>query len=1370
LKRSFFSFFFFITAFIQPCIFAEVPWQVPTCTKRLLLTSQKVIKAVKYSALIKTDLSTVPGSIIPESVHVFAIDSNGTKTVPSQFLPKQGELLLKIHPKSARAYLVYFNTGKSKDKSKTQMLPQTSNYVVTGMNYQATISGKHGHLSSLEYIANKKHIETLCKGIYWAFRKVNNTKVWQYEASPQLIELIENGPVRKIVKVRYPDPLTSGNSLTTNYFFYPRHIEVEQHYRVNKPSYTKWVKFFCSLAGEGTKTGFKSGPGQHNSPLVTSGKSRWHKGDWRDISYTYGFGLTAINIERNFPVWNMDSSKPREHETLYIEPFSWGNARLIRKDIRAQIAYIPHHPGRSQTNLASIFFAPTKFRISAIQDKGAPDIDTDGDTISDLDEIKRSLDPFNSDMDLDGIPDGKDPKPLIASKFLDKPKESAGRKAISTAKDLPDCRIATVGNVPALVVNGKAMGPSAYSGPNDATQWARLSKAGFRIFFIKMKLGDIKNQRFEFKRIDNTVRKLLKVVPDALVIFRIYLAPTAEFSKKYPEECLAWEGGVHAPYHTDIILNRKFGKYSFASDVWRDQATKALEKFAKHVSNSNYRQHIAGYFLGGGFPEEWNNWRRPKYLIDFSPAMTRAFRSWLQRHYKGDVNKLRAAWKDQHVSFASAQVPTRAERNVKEFGNFISPESNQRTIDYLRCHNDVLKDKLVHFSKVLKKITGGRSLVGCFYGYLQFVDYLLSGNTSFKEMLRCPTIDFWTTPPAYENRGPGDDASYRFPLNSLKNHNKLLISEDDIRTHSSGPVHFRYGGISTVEEACEVLKRSFSKNLTYGINAYWFEMNKGWYNHPRIIKLFTAMQQIGASTTSVDRSSRANIAVVVDQESLRVAPQSVSRNLLHRFPIHDLCRIGTPFDYWEIADLLALSDKKLNQYKLVIFLNAFSLTDTERDLIAKRLKNNGRHLLWLYASGLIRSPVNASLSNMKSLTGFDLEFLIKQRSQEVISTGTGNIPKAARLGIYQRPLTTGAEVDTKCTPKLIPPPWSYGVFAVADKKVMVLGRLQKGGKPGFAIKNMKNWQSIYVSSLGVPANVLRALAQNAGCHIYNDDDDTIVHASRHFLTIHTKQAGKRHITLPEKSDVYDLFEQRTVAKNVKSFDVDIPAKTTRFYYLGNASVIEEKLRQAKTDADTRLKRMPAMQTKAEKQLGETSPVRITNAGPFNLDADGFVNNFLLSAFYKTSPKTCENSLYTDYLKNETDCRPKNAYKGFDAWRAPLPIVNITAKEFARSTDQQICYYVCFYIDIPVTQKISINLGSDDGYRLWFDGKELGTFKVWRGIKVDSNKHVFNAAAGRHCIMLKIQQGGGDTGFCIRILNAKGETLKDAKIWLKPEQD
>ena len=475
---------FLIVIFIKLSISAEVPWQAPECSKRLLLTPQAVTKSTEYSALAKIVLPDVAGGIIPASVRVFAVESNGkiTKSVPAQFLSNKRELLITIHPKTAYAYIVYFNSGQSKAEIKTHVLPQGKSYFTKGINYKATIDGVHGHLSSLKLIKDRRSVETLKKGIYWLFQRAKNITIWQYKSKPQRIEVIEDGIVRKRIRVSYADPFASGNSLTTTYTFYPRHIEVEQYYKVNKTVYTEWVKFFCSLAGPGTMPGFKSGPGAYDLPLIISGKSKWQKGAWRDVSYARKFGLGAISLKGTLPVWNMDSCKPDEYETLYIEPFGKGTARPIKKDIHIRIAYIPHSPGANHANMIANFFSNAKFHISTIQDKGSPEVDTDGDSVSDLDEAKRGSDPLHVDTDLDGLPDNKDPNPLIASNMLIDTKESTMRKAVSTSKDLPDCRISTVGGVPALVINGKAIGPSCYSGPNDDAQWARLSKAGIRVF------------------------------------------------------------------------------------------------------------------------------------------------------------------------------------------------------------------------------------------------------------------------------------------------------------------------------------------------------------------------------------------------------------------------------------------------------------------------------------------------------------------------------------------------------------------------------------------------------------------------------------------------------------------------------------------------------------------------------------------------------------------------------------------------------------------------------------------------------------------------------------------------------------------------
>jgi len=77
--------------------------------------------------------------------------------------------------------------------------------------------------------------------------------------------------------------------------------------------------------------------------------------------------------------------------------------------------------------------------------------------------------------------------------------------------------------------------------------------------------------------------------------------------------------------------------------------------------------------------------------------------------------------------------------------------------------------------------------VGMFHGYLQNHWYLEGGQATLKDLLASPDVDFWSGPPQYNRRGPGEHGCIRFLPASLKKHGKLWISESDIRTCFSEP-------------------------------------------------------------------------------------------------------------------------------------------------------------------------------------------------------------------------------------------------------------------------------------------------------------------------------------------------------------------------------------------------------------------------------------------------------------------------------------------------------------------------------------------------------------------------------------------------------
>jgi hypothetical protein len=57
----------------------------------------------------------------------------------------------------------------------------------------------------------------------------------------------------------------------------------------------------------------------------------------------------------------------------------------------------------------------------------------------------------------------------------------------------------------------------------------------------------------------------------------------------------------------------------------------------------------------------------------------------------------------------------------------------------------------------------------------------------------------------------------------------------------------------------------------------------------------------------------------------------------------------------------------------------------------------------------------------------------------------------------------------------------------------------------------------------------------------------VIYANKSYLAIHSIAKGKRKITLPEKSNVNDLFENKLVAKNVKTFNLNFTKPETKLF-------------------------------------------------------------------------------------------------------------------------------------------------------------------------------------------------------------------------------
>jgi len=250
-----------------------------------------------------------------------------------------------------------------------------------------------------------------------------------------------------------------------------------------------------------------------------------------------------------------------------------------------------------------------------------------------------------------------------------------------------------------------------------------------------------------------------------------------------------------------------------------------------------------------------------------------------------------------------------------------------------------------------------------------------------------------------------------------------------------------------------------------------------------------------------------------------------------------LPRLGAPFDVYLLQDLL---EGNLPPYKLCIFLNVFRLDVKRRAALKRAIRRDKRMSLWIYAPGLIKDGL--SLEHMTDLTGFRF--------------GIGEQPWGPLVHItdFGHPITRDLNQDLfwGTNSKLAP------LFHVDDPEAQVLGQVvysQGNCKPGFAVKTFPEWTSVYSAAPNLPASVLRGIARFAGVHIYSDAGD-VLYASRQLLGVHTAGGGNRTFKLPRRVEVvFDLFENKAVAKNAAEFEANLSRASTSLFYTGDSKTL-----------------------------------------------------------------------------------------------------------------------------------------------------------------------------------------------------------------------
>lgn len=666
---------------------------------------------------------------------------------------------------------------------------------------------------------------------------------------------------------------------------------------------------------------------------------------------------------------------------------------------------------------------------------------------------------------------------------------------------------------PTLFVNGAPQTPAFYALTHAyGGRWSweevparnlnNFCQIGFRLYQVDLYLEDLwaKNRdTLDIAKAQRQVRGVLDQCPDAGVVVRFHVNAPFWWNEAHPEECTQFADGpvdttlkAGPPFHNEQHDIHRALRASLASSTWRVSAGEKLAEFCRNLSQTPEGNAVVGIHVAGGIYGEWHYWGFIEHDPDTGPAMTAYFRAWLRAKYKTTA-ALQNAWKTTAFTLGNATVPDTTERLRTHDGFFKDPALDQRTIDYFTAQQQVVADDALFFCRLVKETWPRPIVTGIFYGYLHmtFNRQTVGGHLFVKQVLESPHVDYLAAPQTYwgESRKAGGSGNSRGIVESTLLHGKLWFDEID-NGYLHPPTDFdniRYRERYDPEYA-SVIRRCALLPLMRGIG-FWFydfgvQKGFGWWDDPRYLAAMRAEKAFFDARQNVPYRSEADVLYVWSQDVfyyLKSALLPISLNVLDH-STEQAMRCGVVGDHAYDFDLDRVN---LDQYKAVVFMNVYKLTDAQRRFIAEKVARKGRTLVFNYLTGYTNGE-RLDLRFVESLTGMKLE---RARLDSVPSVRFGS-------PVYDYAFN-GAIA-----------PLALPTDAVAEP----LARLGENDRPVIVRKRLKNFTSVYCALPLNGTDGFRAIFREAGCHVYNDRND-FTYAHSGLVLLHTTDGGPRTIRL-----------------------------------------------------------------------------------------------------------------------------------------------------------------------------------------------------------------------------------------------------------------
>ena len=688
------------------------------------------------------------------------------------------------------------------------------------------------------------------------------------------------------------------------------------------------------------------------------------------------------------------------------------------------------------------------------------------------------------------------------------------------------------GEYNSIFVNGREIVPSIWLSTGRKTplrysMTGACARAGINIISCSAVLGVGRPEKnltdlwlgegvYNIEPLRLELRRILKEAPDAYILLNLGISHYRGYFDTHPDEAFRSLAGEYVGFFHGYA--RKTGTAPFSSPKGTDgldsmpsycsahfaaAAARAVRDICRMIADLPEGKAVIAVYLNGGVDGQWYDPFDSKLGIggDGSPAARKAFADFLREKYRNDPGKMRQAWQEPSADFDRVRLPALGELWDRKRNFHTLFKDASLLSDYCEFTGVVFARRHILWCRAVKEGSRGRFLAGSYYNNSGLRGYPQIGHQSVRLLLNAPEVDLLAVVPSYQRnlRQPVHQGGFS---GTLLRHGKLLVTELDLRTGEL-PYWGRWGmpfwrSHNPAErfdiDALRFAVSAIEKGGTFHI----YDMEGGVFNSPRAMESWRKAVALLAERIP-EPLTGSHIGVISSELFWNYQSFGKGRTTVYEVretPLHAFYRAGVKSMNYLLDDVFS-SD--FVAPRVMIFLDAGTLTPIQAAEIRRRFGRDGRVIVWMGSPGMFTA---GGEKNISAITGFKLTRAPQADGRPLFSDGRSPSPVLAGVQGFLFPYT---------------PEYGHGwgmAWQIDDPDAEILARYFGTNVPGGAVKRYKDHTELYLGAPGsLTPRLCRNLAKLAKIDVFLDTDDfSGVNAG--LLYVSALSCGPKTITLP----------------------------------------------------------------------------------------------------------------------------------------------------------------------------------------------------------------------------------------------------------------